>query len=88
MQGDLGVLYRNRGVPPGWGWQSTVFFDGGASSSARGFGEPLWEQAPTRTKYSIISRVSGGLGRIRTPDPLIRSQVLYPTELPVREGGV
>ncbi len=28
----------------------------------------------------------GGLGRIRTPDPLIRSQVLYPTELPVREG--
>ena len=26
----------------------------------------------------------GGLGRIRTPDPLIRSQVLYPTELPIR----
>ena len=25
----------------------------------------------------------GGLGRIRTPDPLIRSQVLYPTELPI-----
>ena len=34
---------------------------------------------------------SGGLGRIRTPDPLIRSQVLYPTELPVRarvSGGL
>lgn len=30
---------------------------------------------------------SGALGRIRTPDPLIRSQVLYPTELPAR-GGV
>ncbi len=30
----------------------------------------------------------GGLGRIRTPDPLIRSQVLYPTELPIhREWG-
>ncbi len=28
--------------------------------------------------------VCGGLGRIRTPDPLIRSQVLYPTELPIR----
>ena len=28
--------------------------------------------------------VNGGLGRIRTPDPLIRSQVLYPAELPVR----
>ena len=27
----------------------------------------------------------GGLERIRTPDPLIRSQVLYPTELPVRK---
>ncbi len=29
----------------------------------------------------------GGLGRIRTPDPLIRSQVLYPTELPIRDTG-
>ena len=26
----------------------------------------------------------GAPGRIRTPDPLIRSQVLYPAELPVR----
>ena len=26
---------------------------------------------------------SGAPGRIRTPDPLIRSQVLYPAELPV-----
>ena len=26
--------------------------------------------------------MSGALGRIRTPDPLVRSQVLYPTELP------
>ena len=24
----------------------------------------------------------GALGRIRTPDPLVRSQILYPTELP------
>ena len=30
---------------------------------------------------------SGGPRRIRTPDPLIRSQVLYPAELSVREGG-
>ena len=29
-------------------------------------------------------RVGGAPGRIRTPDPLIRSQVLYPAELPVR----
>jgi hypothetical protein len=26
---------------------------------------------------------NGAPGRIRTPDPLIRSQVLYPAELPV-----
>ena len=32
-------------------------------------------------------RGSGGPRRIRTPDPLIRSQVLYPAELSVREGG-
>ena len=31
--------------------------------------------------------VSGGPRRIRTPDPLIRSQVLYPAELSVREAG-
>ena len=27
---------------------------------------------------------NGAPGKIRTPDPLIRSQVLYPAELPVR----
>ncbi len=30
----------------------------------------------------VLQRENGALGRIRTPDPLIRSQVLYPTELP------
>ncbi len=29
---------------------------------------------------------NGALGRIRTPDPLVRSQVLYPTELPARRS--
>ena len=28
--------------------------------------------------------VSGAPGAIRTPDPLVRSQILYPTELRVR----
>ena len=28
---------------------------------------------------------NGAPGKIRTPDPLIRSQVLYPAELPVPE---
>ena len=27
---------------------------------------------------------NGALGKIRTPDPLVRSQILYPTELPAR----
>jgi hypothetical protein len=27
---------------------------------------------------------NGALGEIRTPDPLVRSQVLYPTELQAR----
>jgi len=31
---------------------------------------------------------SGAPGRIRTPDPQIRSLVLYPAELPVRERGI
>ena len=29
----------------------------------------------------------GAPGEIRTPDPLVRSQVLYPTELRAREGA-
>ena len=32
--------------------------------------------------------VNGGPRRIRTPDPLIRSQVLYPAELSVRVGSI
>ena len=32
----------------------------------------------------VISKI-GALGRIRTPDPLVRSQILYPTELPARD---
>ena len=32
----------------------------------------------------LKSKNNGAPGRIRTPDPLIRSQVLYPAELPVQ----
>ena len=35
-------------------------------------------------KNSILVEYLGGPRRIRTPDPLIRSQVLYPAELSVR----
>ena len=42
------------------------------------------QKSAKRLIYIIFFVVNGGLGRIRTPDPLIRSQVLYPTELPVR----
>ena len=36
-----------------------------------------------RQKF-IEFQKNGAPGKIRTPDPLIRSQVLYPAELPVR----
>ncbi len=36
--------------------------------------------------WIFLEKVSGAPGRIRTPDPLIRSQILYPAELPVRRG--
>ena len=32
----------------------------------------------------ILKVKNGALGGIRTPDPLVRSQVLYPTELPAQ----
>ena len=35
-----------------------------------------------RTAFEYLFQ-NGEPGRIRTPDPLIRSQVLYPAELPV-----
>ena len=37
--------------------------------------------------YDVTQAYYGALGRIRTPDPLIRSQVLYPTELPIHCEG-
>ena len=37
--------------------------------------------------YKYIENLSGGPRRIRTPDPLIRSQVLYPAELSVHCAG-
>ena len=37
-------------------------------------------------KLNTNLMVHGGPRRIRTPDPLIRSQVLYPAELSVRPG--
>ena len=43
-------------------------------------------QDPGRTdrKTQQLKLGNGAPGKIRTPDPLIRSQVLYPAELPVR----
>ena len=44
---------------------------------------------PSRMLGEHVSPIwegNGALGRIRTPDPLIRSQVLYPAELPAREA--
>lgn len=36
--------------------------------------------------FNDLGKTNGGPRRIRTPDPLIRSQVLYPAELSVRVG--
>ena len=41
-------------------------------------------QKPTFAVANFYFLESGGPRRIRTPDPLIRSQVLYPAELSVR----
>ena len=35
-----------------------------------------------------VGEISGGPRRIRTPDPLIRSQVLYPAELSVHRAEI
>ena len=37
---------------------------------------------------NVKFRINGGPRRIRTPDPLIRSQVLYPAELSVHTEGI
>jgi hypothetical protein len=54
--------------------------------------EHVWERFLQKSKklFKIIylREFNGGPRRIRTPDPLIRSQVLYPAELSVREGGI
>ena len=38
-------------------------------------------------RICCFEKKNGAPGKIRTPDPLIRSQVLYPAELPVRRQG-
>ena len=40
---------------------------------------------PVHETLAVNSRPCGP-GGTRTPDPLVRSQVLYPTELRIREG--
>ena len=37
-----------------------------------------------RQAINLVDYANGALGEIRTPDPLVRSQVLYPTELQAR----
>jgi hypothetical protein len=52
------------------------------AESAPPIAEMTREFQPKRT-WENKTRVGGGPRRIRTPDPLIRSQVLYPAELSV-----
>ena len=44
---------------------------------------PLFRLLKNLSKYLII----GAPGRIRTSDPLVRSQILYPTELRAHKHG-
>ena len=37
-----------------------------------------------RQAIDLVDDANGAPGEIRTPDPLVRSQVLYPTELQAR----
>ena len=50
----------------------------------------LWVQEKNKGLmfFNIKPLELGAPGRIRTRDPLVRSQVLYPTELPARERGI
>jgi hypothetical protein len=38
--------------------------------------------------FYLNDHIHGGPGAIRTPDPFVRSEVLYPTELRARDCGV
>ena len=40
-----------------------------------------WSQTKCSTKLSHFPKINGALEGIRTPDLLVRSQTLYPTEL-------
>ena len=50
----------------------------------------LWVQEKNKGLmfFNIKPLEFGAPGRIRTRDPLVRSQVLYPTELPARENVI
>lgn len=79
---------RERGVR----FSLSALFHGNSQASS-GDQRGLWgnETRNTRVhrlKDNTSQREYGALGRIRTPDPLIRSQVLYPTELPARAAAV
>ena len=48
-------------------------------------GDTIIASGFSHSKIKYLRDFGGGPRRIRTPDPLIRSQVLYPAELSVRE---
>ena len=79
--GIIKVTAANEGIGYNFG-----LHNGQHSNAARiapGSKYRVLSDACVRIWHSIL-RTSGGPRRIRTPDPLIRSQVLYPAELSVR----
>ena len=51
----------------------------GLPNENRKGGQALWDSKASQTKY-------GAPGEIRTPDLMVRSHALYPTELRARAG--
>ena len=76
-----------------------VLLSGRALEADRGIGEGLRLRVPQKLrndlasakdgvgKWLVLLRITGAPGEIRTPDLLVRSQALYPTELRARRFG-
>jgi hypothetical protein len=68
--------------PQGWERESRTQTAAPAHPCARGIQGilPIKQQSPAM-RGLVVKLKNGALGEIRTPDPLVRSQVLYPAEL-------
>ena len=75
LRGKVSEMARSGGFEPPTAW-----------FVARYSIQLSYERASEKSRYNIL-RKNGALGRIRTSDRLVRSQVLYPAELRARIVG-